>query len=154
MDQAQIEALLSRLKVVLPNYAGDEINIEAILEFDPHDLQMQYAKDNMLYSYYSLLARHARYYKKMQGDKLSDLETDIKCRYKDTLELEGRKASPDDLKLRVHSDPQWRTMRDRLREIDYKVELLDGVVDSLNKKNLALTMVAAREKAELQSRIG
>lgn len=148
-----VETLLDQLSVVLPGVSVSNVSIEELMEFDSNDLQVQYRNDTLLYSFFLLLWREAQHVTLLREDKLKDVEVQLEEEYRTSFKMQKEACSQERLRHTYYRDERYLAARSKLREGQHKEALLGSIVEALNKKHTGLTMVAAKEKAEIQSRL-
>ena len=144
-----IEILLNQIKVELPAVEIDKINLDNILNMHANgELVDLFQRDVLLFSFFSILGKKVKLHLTRQKNKLEDLESDIFVRLTDEL---GSKTSATEIKRRTQQDVTYRTLRNLITEIEGKHDLIESLVDGLTKKSIALSVITARDRAEIQS---
>lgn len=146
-----VDALLKELSFILPDIGLKDLSVEALISFDVHNLEQQYANDSTLYAFFSILSKEAAHAVLLREDDLKDVEVTLEEEYRTTGLIEGGRQSQEKIRHAYYRDERYRTARTALREAQHKGALLSGLMDALNKKHTNLTMISARQKAELTS---
>jgi len=146
-----VDQLLNDLTIVLPSFDVKDLNVETLMTWQVHDLEKQYREDTLLLAFFTLLLKEARHREVLTKDELSELEARIYNECKVRLSEEGAKPTETSIKREVEIHGCYKAAKSNLRHTQHQVEILVGLNEALSRKFTALTMVAAREKAELQA---
>ena len=148
-----ISALLNELSLVLPGVKLSGISLDELMSLDVHSLEEQYRGDTVMYSLFSILSKEAQHLVVLKKDDLEDMESTLEQEYRNKLDSSTGRITADRVKSAYFKDPRFIEARSSLRQVQHQSLLLEGIIDSLNKKHVNLTMISSRQKAELQNRI-
>jgi hypothetical protein len=141
------------IHISIPEDISLEIDLRELLDFDVHgDLAEQFKKDLLYFSAFGILDREFQSMIRDQKVKLDQLEADTHERLRaEILEATGKAPAISGMDVLVNRDPQVRELQDSILVLQSRLGRIQGIVDALGKKAIALNVLTARDKAELLS---
>jgi len=138
---------MKSLQESLKHFTWEHYHIlsDELLKFDDHSIDQELMKQASTYSYYHALMAFAK-------KELSDAEnkhTQIMSRLrKDKRTESSSKLTAKDLDDAVLSDEQLKEHQDHINELEFRYELLKGLVRALEQKKDMLQQVSANKREE------
>ena len=123
----------------------------ALLKFDENTVESEMTRQAAIYSYYHGLMSLA---KKQVGEMQADMTRFASELRKNTKSTTSSKMTAKDLEDQVLSHPDYFARMTEVNEMNFRFELLRGLVRSLEQKKDMLQQVSAnrREEAKLYNR--
>jgi len=149
---SQADVLLEQLSVTIPEVNVKDLNIETLMFFDCFNWAEQFSNDLKLFTLISVLHKEAAKRQRALQDELDVIESILyEENYKRMRDEDGKTAALNFAKSLSIKDQRYQDQLTKVRAIQAKVQLLESLVDALTKKGIVLNVLAARDRAELQS---
>ncbi len=146
-----VDALLEDLEVEMPDFAVHGLKMDELMDFDVHNFQDQYRKDNLLFALFSQLHKEANRRHKEFKDALDKLDSQLFMKYLTDYKMQKESGAATLATKSIDSDEDHCNQLMKVRAMEHKVGVLQGILDSLVRKGMALNIIAARDRVELQS---
>ncbi len=128
-----------------------EITPELLAEFDIHNIQQQYEIDLKAFAYFQLLEKEVL--KKLRWEKFQEeqIESQTFVSIQNALTEDGKKVTSEYLKKLVITDTRNKMQVEKVIKLENARDTIQGILDVLKTKAIALNVLVARERAEIQS---
>ncbi len=123
--------------------------VENMMCIDMFNVEDTLVNQAALYAYYGGLESQAKLYEDNASSKLEDFVSKTHTEYKELTSGSARKSTAKDIEAYVFSQPEYRDLKEDLREMSFKKSLLSKLLRALEHRKDMAVQIASKARKEM-----